>query len=99
FEAPADVVAKVDALVTKMNSDGFADRESASKAIEALGQPAALVLMKADRSKWTEEQRTRIDAFVAKFKSVPDDVAKRYRVDRDFLIDCFYSDDKTIQKS
>ena len=99
YDAPAETIANVEALVAKLNSDAFADRESASKELEALGQPAALVLMKADRTKWTEEQRTRIDAFVAKFKSVADDVARKYRVDRDFLIDCFYSDDKVIQQN
>jgi hypothetical protein len=54
--------------------------------------------MREDRKNLSDEQRTRIDAFIAKYKIVNDAEAKRLRGDRDFLLDCLYSDDAVIRR-
>ena len=86
------------ALIKKLDAENFQDREAASKALEALGQPAALAVRRMDRSGFTEEQIGRIDAFLAHFKPTNDVDAKRLRKDRDFLLDCLFSDDEQIRR-
>ena len=98
YTPPADVVAKATALVKQLDAEQFADREAASKALEALGQPAALALLRVDRTGWSEEQIGRVDAFLAKFKTTDDAEAKRLRKDRDFLLDCLYSEEEPIRR-
>ncbi len=99
FQPSGELNSKVNSIVARLNADGFQDREGASADLEKLGQPAALILMRMDRSKLSEEQRGRIDAFVSKFRTVPDEQAKKFRHDRDFMIDCLYSRDPLIQQS
>lgn len=98
YTPPADVVAKVQALVKQLDAEDFADREAASKSLEGLGQPAALALLRIDRAGWSEEQIGRVDAFLAKFKTTDDAEAKRLRKDRDFLLDCLFSEEEPIRR-
>jgi hypothetical protein len=98
YTPPAEVIEKVNALVKQLDAEDFQARESASKSLEALGQPAALTLRRAERKGWTEEQITRVNAFLAKFKMIDDATARQYRADRNFLIDCLYADDESIRR-
>ncbi|MEA2711899.1 MAG: hypothetical protein QOF78_4500 [Phycisphaerales bacterium] len=98
YTPPANVLATVQGLVKKLDAEKFQDRETASKALEALGQPAALALLRVDRSGWSEEQVGRVDAFLAKFKTTDDAEAKRLRKDRDFLLDCLFSEEEPIRR-
>lgn len=97
YEPPADVRAKVAALVAKMNADNFAQRESASTELTRMGAPAAMVLARLDRSKLSDEQKTRIDAIVAAFKPIAEEESARLRKDIYFLLDCLASDDASIR--
>jgi hypothetical protein len=98
YQPPADVVSKVQQLVVQLDADSFPARESATQALEQLGQPAALALLHMDRKTLSDEQRGRVDAFLAKFKTTGDDRAKQLRRDRDFLLDCLYSDEEPIRR-
>jgi hypothetical protein len=84
-------------ILAQLDAENFADRETASRDLEKLGQPAALALMKMDRNSLSDEQRGRVDAFLAQFKTVPPEEAEQYRHDRDFLLDCLFADDLAIR--
>ena len=98
FTPPPDLTAKLKQILPKLDAPSYQDREAASRELEALGQPAALALMRQDRKGLTDEQITRIDAFVAKYKIVNDAEANRLRGNRDFLLDCLYSEDEPIRR-
>jgi len=97
FQPPAQLREKVKSLVAQLDADKFQDREAASRELESLGEGAALLLMRQDRTHLSDEQISRIDAFVAKFKLETDEHVARMRVDRDFLIDCLNSDEPAIR--
>jgi hypothetical protein len=98
FTPPADLEVKLKQLLPKLDAQSFQEREAASAELEKLGQPAALALMKLDRKGLTDEQLSRIDGFAAKYKMVNDAEAKRLRGDRDFLLDCLYSEEEPIRR-
>ena len=98
YKPGAELTAKVQELIKKLDAEKFQDREQASKALEALGQPAALFVRRMDRTGLSEEQVGRIDAFLAHFKPTNDVDAKRLRTDRDFLLDCLFADDEQIRR-
>ena len=95
---PDDAVkAKVDAIVPKLDSDDFAQREDALANLQKLGQQAALYLMNADRSTFSAEQNSLIDTFLAEYQPVSQAEAQKLRTNVGFLLDCLYSDDQTIR--
>jgi hypothetical protein len=98
YKPGPELVSQVQSLLKKLDAEDFQDREAASKALAELGQPAALALRRMDRNGWSEEQVGRVDAFLAKFKPSNDVEAKRLRGDRDFLLDCLFSDDAQIRE-
>jgi hypothetical protein len=85
-------------IIPKLDAESFQDREAASRELEKLGEPAALALMKTQRTGLSEEQRGRIDAFVAKFRPIPVEQAGAYRRDPDFLLDCLFAEDQGIRE-
>ncbi len=97
YKPSAELVEKVNTLVKQLNADDFPRRESASKELEKLGQPAALVVLHIDRAGLSDEQKTRLDAFTSKFKTATEADAAARRADPDFLLDCLYSDDAFIR--
>jgi hypothetical protein len=98
YKPGPELIARVEEQIKRLDAEKFQDREQASKALEGLGQPAALYVSKMDRSKLSEEQVGRIDAFLAHFKPTDDIDAKRLRRDRDFLLDCLFADDEQIRR-
>jgi len=97
WEGDPQVEAKVKELIAQADSDNFQDREAALEALQALGQPAALVLVRTDRSKLSAEQNSRIDTFLAPYQPLTKDEAARLRVNPDFLLSCLYNDDARIR--
>ncbi|HEX8524951.1 MAG TPA: hypothetical protein VF669_22060 [Tepidisphaeraceae bacterium] len=89
--------ATVKTLAKQLDAETFPEREKASKALAELGAPAALVLMRQNRSQMSEEQQTRVDALVAPYKPLSDDEATKLRTDKFFLLDCLYSDELEIR--
>ena len=98
YQPPAKLQSDLRTLVAKLDAEDFQEREAASKELDKLGEPAALTLMKLDRKSLSEEQRGRIDAFVAKFRPVPSEQAEAYRRDPDFLLDCLFAEDEGIRE-
>jgi len=92
------VVAKVDAILARLRDAKFQDREEGSVELQQIGEPAAQVLSRMKRDGWSEEQRTRVDAFLGAYHPVKTDEAVRLGTDVDFLLDCLYSDDATIRQ-
>ena len=98
YSPSAQLQSDVKVIVTRLDADNFADREAASRDLEKLGQPAALALMKIDRKALSDEQKGRVDAFLATFKTVPSPQARQLRLSRDFLLDCLYCDDLALRQ-
>ena len=91
------VAAIVANILPRLDADEFRAREQATQELDRLGQSAALYLMHADRSAWTPEQLARIDSFLAGFRPLPNDEAKRLASDPDFLLDCLTCADAAIR--
>ena len=98
YKPSPELESRVTAVLKRLDADDFQQRERASKELEGIGQPAAIYLRGAPRSGWTEEQSGRVDTFLAKFQTIEPAKAKRYRTDREFLIDCLYADDESIRR-
>lgn len=98
YEAPADVKQQVADLVKQLDADEPRERAEASKALETLGQPAALALMHQDRAGLSEEQTSRIDTFLAGFKPIDDEEAVRLSNDPEFLALTLAADDPTLRE-
>ena len=71
-EIPADpnVTKSVGEVLVRMDSDDFAKRETASAELAKLGTPGVLAVLRLDRSKLSQEQKTRCDKFVATGKTL-----------------------------
>ena len=93
---PPDVAKQVDAVLARLDADDAKVREAAAKELEQLGQPAALVLMKRDRSKLSEEQLSRVETFLSAYKPLSDEEAARMRDDPEFLLMALSSDEPEL---
>jgi hypothetical protein len=89
---------KVTTLVKQLDADEYAARESAGESLEKLGEPAALVVMRMTRAGLSSEQNSRLDAFLAPYKPLKDEDAKKYAKDVTFLLDCLYTDDPAVRR-
>jgi hypothetical protein len=87
---------KVDALLVKLDADDAKEREAALAELEKIGQPAALLLMQRDRKGLTEEQRARVETFLAPYKPLTDDEAAKMRGNVEFLLMALSSDDNAL---
>lgn len=92
------LLAKVDEILKRLRAAKFQDREEATVELQQIGEPAAQVLTRMKRDGWSEEQRTRVDAFLGAYHPVKTDEAVRLGTDVDFLLDCLYSDDATVRQ-
>jgi hypothetical protein len=97
WKPDAALSAKVDALVKQMGADSYQDRQSAQEQLQKLGQPAAMYLMRAARTGWSDEQSTEVDAFLAPYRPLSAEEAARRHDDADFLLDCLYVDDQPLR--
>ncbi len=97
YQPEPTVENNVKQLAANLDAENYGDREKASKDLQKLGAPAALVLMRLPRANMSDEQQTRIDALIAPFKPLSDDEAKKLRSDKFFLMDCLYGDDPQIR--
>jgi hypothetical protein len=91
-----ELSAKVDALLVKLDADDAREREAALAELEKIGQPAALLLMQRDRKGLSEEQRARVETFLAPYKPLTDDEAGKMRGDAEFLLMALSSDDDAL---
>ena len=97
FTPPPALAEQINQIIKDLDAQNFRDREAASKQLDAMGEPAALLLMRWPRQGLSDEQDSRIDVFIAKFKPVSDEEAARLKRSRDFLLDCLASDEPAIR--
>jgi hypothetical protein len=84
------IAVKVNQLIPQLDSDDFHVREAAADDLKKLGQPAAIVLWKINRSPLSAEQNSRIDAFLTDYQPVTAKDVARLRNDMTFLLQCLY---------
>jgi hypothetical protein len=91
-------IAAADRAVADLGADSYPDREAAMARLAALGEPAALYLMRARPHDLRPEQAMRLDLFLAPYRPLDDLLVRRMKSQADFLLDCLYCDDPAIQR-
>ena len=89
---------KVNALVTKLDAESYEDRRTALAGLREIGQPAAVILMCADRAAMSPEKQGSVDEFLAPYVQLTADEATAMRDDPAFLLDVLASDDVELRK-
>jgi hypothetical protein len=89
---------RVSKLVTKLDADSYEERQAAIEGLRQIGEPAALILMRADRSAMSPEKQSGVDEFLAPFVQLTSDEAEAMRDDPTFLLDVLASDDVELRK-
>lgn len=90
---------QVNDTLAMFDSEDFQTRERAAGALEKLGQPAAAVLLKIDRTGWSIDRSAGVDTFLAKFQSEGDRDGEKLRNDPAFLLDCLMLDDAAMRNA
>jgi hypothetical protein len=93
YAPPKEVAKQVDALLVRLDADDAKERAAALKDLEALGQQAALVLMKRDRAGLSEEQQSRVETFLGPYKPLTDAEAAKMGSDTEFLLTALSAED------
>ncbi len=89
---------QVKQALAKFDSDDFHEREAALDGLKRLGQPAALYLVKADRTNFSPEQNAGVDTFLAEYLPLSPEDAARLRQSTDFLLDTLASEDAALRR-
>ena len=89
---------KVNALVTKLDADSYEDRQTALASLREIGQPAAIILMRAERSAMSPEKQSGVDTFLASFVQLTGDEVRSMRDSTTFLLDVLTMDDVDLRK-
>jgi hypothetical protein len=89
FSGDAATTSKVLALIERLDAADFRERELATTELDVIGGAAVVVLNDVDRTPLSPEQRTRVDAVLARFNRLePDEVGKLLE-DTEFLLRCY----------
>ena len=99
WRGPEPIAAQVKTLLASMNVDDYRTRQEAQETLSRMGEPAALYLMSIDRATLTGEQNARVDEFLHAYCPVPAQEARRLGADPDFLLDCLYSPDASLDQA
>jgi hypothetical protein len=91
--------AKVAAILPKLGSTKPREREAASDAIEEMGRPAVLAVLRLDRTTLTPEQNARLDGFLIASGEAAPDPSAHPEEDLDFLVDCLDDDELPIRQA
>jgi uncharacterized membrane protein len=97
WSPPADVKARVEAILAKLNSEDFSQRDSAQKQLEEIGEPGALYLMKRDPNGLSAEQKARINTFLLEYSPLDSEHAEALRHNVNYLLDCLLDDDPALR--
>jgi hypothetical protein len=88
---------QVKAVLAQFDSDDFRTREAALGELKKLGQPAALVFARMDRSNLSPEQTAGVDEFLAEYLPLSKEDVARLKASPDFLLDALASEDATLR--
>jgi len=92
FEAEATpdpaMVQRVRTILSQMDADDFRTRQAAAAQLKQLGQSGAIVLEHMNRSAFSAEQSSGVEAFLSSYHPVSDEQAARLKGDVNFLMDC-----------
>jgi hypothetical protein len=98
FTADAATTSKVLALVERLDAGDFRERELATAELDVIGGATVVVLNDVDRTPLSPEQRTRIDAILARFNQLDTDQVAKLLSDPEFLLRCFvYGESEAIR--
>jgi len=97
-DPPADVAKRVDDLLKRLDAESPQERTKALAELNQVGQPAALVLMKRDRRALSEEQRTRVETFLAPYTPLSNEEAVKMHGDPEFLLLALSSEDAALSE-
>lgn len=99
-ERPFDpkVMERLHAILPRLDSDAFAEREQAAEALRALGEEGAAAAARIDRQTLSPEQNARIDEFLDRFQPVTSQKASALAEDPDFLLDVLLVDELELRK-
>lgn len=97
-DADPQMKKKVITLLKQLDADEPDQRAAAAAELKKIGQPAALVLMRQDRSGLSEEQKMQIDAFLEPYRPLKDEEAAKMRKDPRFLLLALAADDVELRK-
>jgi hypothetical protein len=89
---------RVNKLVTRLDAENYEDRQAAMEGLREIGQPAAVILLRADRGAMSPEKQSSVDEFLGSFIQLTADEANAMRDDRTFLLDVMTSDDVELRK-
>ena len=88
---------QVKAVLAQFDSDDFRTREAALGELKKLGQPAALVLARTDRSNLSPEQTAGVDEFLAEYLPLSKEDVARLKGSPNFLLDTLASEDPALR--
>jgi hypothetical protein len=91
------VIAKVKRHLADLESDSYATRAAAGKALKDLGPEGALAIYRMNRAGLSAEQDRQLDAVLAGYPFLPPEQVEPMRKDVNFLLDCLYSDNADIR--
>ena len=89
---------QVKAVLAQFDSDDFRTREAALGELKKLGQPAAHVLARMDRSNLSPEQTAGVDEFLAAYLPLGKEDMARLKSSPNFLLDTLASEDPTLRR-
>ena len=94
-DVPADpaMTTRVKSIIARFDADDYHDRKTAAEDLNKLGEPAALALLRMDRTTLSPEQSSRVESFLAPYQPVSAADAKRLGGDVNFLLDCLFDRD------
>ena len=97
-EPDARAAEQVKAVLAQFDSEDFREREAALGELKKLGQPAALVLARTDRTNFSQDQNAGVDEFLAEYLTLSKDDVARLKSSPDFLLDTLASENPTLRK-
>ncbi|CAN5533529.1 hypothetical protein BH09PLA1_BH09PLA1_18510 [soil metagenome] len=89
---------RVNALVTRLDADSYEDRQTALAGLREIGQPAANILMRAERAAMSPEKQSGVDTLLAPYVRLTVDEVKSLRDNPTFLLDALTIDDLELRK-
>jgi hypothetical protein len=97
---PDDGVGKqVASVLPGLDDADFRRREQAVAELVQLDRAAAVVLRRMNRTGLSAEQNRLVDLTLAPYHQLSPREASRLRNDKNFLLDCLYSDDAAVRKA